>query len=95
MSEPRDPGLDPVEVQKRLDELRRIYVAETRQEHEARLARDVPRPRQITSADPEFAAAVQQRLGELHALCELTRYLHAARATADEADRADEAEREG
>ena len=71
--------LDPAVVARRLDELRLLYVPETRDEVRARMERDRPQERRPTSADPDFAKAVARRLEELRALCELTRFLHAAR----------------
>lgn len=77
-------ALDPREVERRLEELRRLYVPETREEAQARMARDLPKERAQTSADPGFARAVERRLEELRALCELTRYLHSRPVTPDE-----------
>lgn len=71
--------LDPLVVAQRLEVLRQLYVPETSEECQARLEREQPPRKRVTSADPEFAKLVAQRLEELRALCELTRYLHAAR----------------
>lgn len=76
--------LDPRQVELRLEELRQLYVPETREEASARMARALPKVRAPTSADPSFASAVERRLEELRALCELTRYLHMRPRTADE-----------
>ncbi len=71
--------LDPAAVARRLDELRRLYVPETRDEARARMERDRPNERRPASTGADFAKAVARRLEELRALCELTRVLHAAR----------------
>lgn len=62
--------LDPREVACRLAELATIYVAESVEEGRARLRADSMSPN-------AFATRVAQRLDELRALDELTRYLHA------------------
>lgn len=62
--------LDPNDVAARLAELAASYVPESVEEGRARLRREAEAP-------DAFAAAVAQRLEELRALDELTRYLHA------------------
>lgn len=63
--------LDPAAVARRLATLARLYVPETAAEGRARLRRELFADR------AGFAAAVEQRLDELRALDELTRYLQA------------------
>jgi hypothetical protein len=63
--------LSPAAVAARLAWLRASYVPMTAGEARRRLT---PPPR----SEP-FAAGVARRLAELHALCELTRHLHAGR----------------
>ena len=64
--------LDPVAVERRLQDLRERYVPETVDEGRRRLAAD--RPARAES----FDAAVARRLAELRALCELTKVLEGA-----------------
>jgi|GEM_PF-4645942 len=64
----------PEDVAQRLEVLRRLYVAESDEAARDRLIRERPTP-----AAPVFAVAVQARLQELRALCELTRHLHAGK----------------
>ena len=64
------PELDPSTVARRLAELAAMFVAETVAEGRARLQAEA-------SAPGAFAGAVAQRLEELRALDDLTRYLHA------------------
>ena len=66
-------SLDPRVVAARLAELRVLYRPETVAEAAVRLASDVPR-----SQPRSFAEEVAERLAELRALDELTRYLHSA-----------------
>ena len=62
--------LSAAAVARRLERLRAIYLPETEAEARRRLAGG-PRPESIP-----FAVAVERRLAELRALCELTTYLH-------------------
>ncbi|MBX3191990.1 MAG: hypothetical protein KF819_33675 [Labilithrix sp.] len=64
--------LSPALVAMRLGELRASYVAETAEEARGRLDRegDVERRKE------PLARAAARRLAELHALCELSDYLH-------------------
>lgn len=64
--------LDPADVARRLAILAASYVAETVEEGLARMRAD------MLSSDA-FATGVAQRLEELRALDDLTRYLHDAR----------------
>lgn len=61
--------LDPIDVEQRLATLATSYVAETVEEGRARLRAD-------TGSPDAFVTRVAQRLEELRALDELTRYLH-------------------
>ena len=72
--------LSAADVAARLDELRRIYVAETVEEGCAGLERERPLP-----TEP-FASAVARRLEELRALSELTTYLHRRRCEQGQED---------
>lgn len=65
--------LEPGEVARRLVALAALYVPETVDEGRARLRAEAMAP-------DAFASQVAQRLEELRALDELTRYLHAARS---------------
>ena len=68
--------LSPEEVGTRLAVLRQIAFTERDDAARARLAQERPSP-------PEpFGLAVQRRLHELHALCELASYLHRAAPSA-------------
>jgi hypothetical protein len=67
------PELTVAAVSARLQDLRRLHVPERIEAARERLARERP-----ASAEP-FAHAVARSLAELRALCELARYLHAAR----------------
>jgi hypothetical protein len=59
----------PSGVAERLEELRRLYVAETDSEARCRLAAGMP------VDTPPFAVAVARRLAELGALCDLAKHL--------------------
>lgn len=61
--------LSPDVVSARLEHLRALYVPETIEEGRARLARE-------RVVDQPFAQAVERRLTELRALCDLARHLH-------------------
>jgi hypothetical protein len=61
--------MDPLAVAKRLATLAELYVAETVEEGFARMRRDMLSPEAL-------ASGVAQRLEELRALDDLTRYLH-------------------
>ncbi len=61
--------LDPHVVAAHLAELRDLYVPETVVDGAARLAREVP------PSTESFDERVARNLGELRALCDLTRYL--------------------
>jgi hypothetical protein len=65
----REP--DPAAVARRLARLAATYVPETVDEGRARLRGDAMSP-------DAFASAVAQRLDELRALDDMTRYLHQA-----------------
>jgi hypothetical protein len=57
------------QVARRLAELRQLYVPETVEQARVRLARERP------LVDEPLEVGAARRLGELRALCELTRYL--------------------
>jgi hypothetical protein len=63
------PRFSPEIVAARLEVLRRISVIERDDEARSRLARERPRTHE------SFERAVERRLGELRALCELARYV--------------------
>lgn len=67
--------LDPADVERRLAELRELYVPETVEEGRKRLRAEAMSPE-------AFASGVAQRLDELRALDDLTRYLHEPRKKA-------------
>jgi hypothetical protein len=63
--------LDPGRVAERLAVLQRTYVAETVDEARERLARERPQRQE------SFEQRALRCLGELRALCDLARHLHA------------------
>ena len=64
--------LSPETVARRLDRLRALYVPETEAEARRRLAEP--------ASNRSFAEAVEMRLAELRALCELSAYLRQRRS---------------
>ena len=70
----------PEAVRARLELLRETYVAETIDEGHRRLTRELDGEQHRSVPLP---AAVARRLAELHALCELTSYLHGRRPAPD------------
>lgn len=70
--------LDPEQVAQRLAALRRLYVPVSNEEARGWMEGEAAPEARGTGAAAGFAEAVQRRLDELRALCELTDYLRSS-----------------